>query len=83
MDLLEKHPLTNIYFLAKILEKLLNQAFRGLFFFANKLFFNLAIEAIEKNGINCYKIGPTITFEECEEEKVEIFNNEEYECIKK
>lgn len=39
-----------------------------------------AIEVVRNSGDNCYAINPTIKFEECDDNKKEIFNNTNYDC---
>jgi len=40
-----------------------------------------AIEVITNSGDVCHLIEPTIKFEECDDEKKEIFNSTNYQCL--
>jgi len=39
------------------------------------------IETLKSNGISCNKINPTILFDECDDKKIKIFENETLICI--
>lgn len=51
--------------------------------YTNKAIFENFIKAIGEDGLKCDLIEPTISFDECDEEKVKIFNSSQYDCNEK
>ena len=47
--------------------------------FTSKEMFNKTKKFLNDEGIVCNKITPTISFEECDKDKIKIFEND-YEC---
>jgi hypothetical protein len=47
------------------------------------MFDNAIIMITETGGDNCYIIAPTISFEECDKDKIKIFEDQLFYCYDK